>query len=207
MSRHAANIRHWESITASIPWRLDSIEEPGGQRRPHALEESGGQRRLEGLEERGTQRSLESLGGQRRLDGLEELVSQRRLTRLQEQGSQRSLDGREGLGNRGGCIQVGDWIASPTHITGNPPDWVYLVLAKDKATTEVLEFKRSSSTGRIQLTSNQAHTMSTVNKRQVRVLVQENPKAHLKVVRDPPAPGKKGQLFWIFESGFIQDLP
>jgi hypothetical protein len=49
--------------------------------------------------------------------------------------------------------------------------------------------------------------MSTVNKRQVRVLVQENPKAHLKVVRDPPAPGKKGQLFWIFESGFIQDLP
>jgi hypothetical protein len=94
MSRHAANIRHWESITASIPWRLDSIEEPGGQRRPHALEESGGQRRLEGLEEvgsqrrlegleeRGTQRSLESLGGQRRLDGLKELVSQRRPARF-----------------------------------------------------------------------------------------------------------------------------
>ncbi len=87
---------------------------------------------------------------------------------------------------------MGDWIASPTPITGNPPDWVYLVLAKDKATIEVLEFKRSSPTRRIQLTSNQAHTMSTVNKRQVRVLVQENPKAHLKVVRDPPAPGKKG---------------
>jgi hypothetical protein len=49
--------------------------------------------------------------------------------------------------------------------------------------------------------------MSTVNKRQVRVLVQENPKAPLKVARDPPAPSKKGQLFWIFESGFIQDLP
>jgi hypothetical protein len=49
--------------------------------------------------------------------------------------------------------------------------------------------------------------MSTVNKRQVRVLVQENPKAPLKVARDPPAPSEKGQLFWIFESGFIQDLP
>ncbi len=198
MSRHAANIRHWEIIMASIPWRLDGLEEPGGQSRLHGhkepggqrrlddLEELGSQRRLEGLEERGSQRSLdgleergsqrsldgrEGLGGQRRLDGLEELGSRRRLDGLEEWGSQRSLDGREGLGGRGGRIQVGDWIASPTPITGNPPDWVYLVLAKDKDTTEVLEFKRSSPTGRIQLTSNQAHTMSTVNKRQVRVLV------------------------------------
>ncbi|CAM6016855.1 unnamed protein product [Sphagnum balticum] len=183
MSRHAANIRHREIIVASIPWRFDGLEELRSQRRLDSLEELGGQRCLDSLEEQ---------GGQRRLDGLEDL------------GSQRRLDGLEELG---GCIQVGDWIASPTPDTGNPLDWVYLVLAKDKNTTKVLEFKRTSPGGRIQLTSNQAHTMSTLNQRLVRVLAQENPEAPLKVARDPPTPGKKGPVFWIFDSEFIQDLP
>jgi hypothetical protein len=212
-------LRHREIIIASIPWRLDGSEELSGQRRLDGLEELGGQGRLDGLEELGSQRRLDGLKeqcGQRRLDGLEELGSQRRLDGLEEQGGQRRLDGLEELGSQrrldgleelGGRIQVGDWIASPTRDTGNPLDWVYFVLAKDKNTTKVLEFKRTSPNGRIQLTSSQAHTMSTLNMRQVRVLAQENPKAPLKVARDPPAPGKKAPLFWIFDSGIIQDFP
>jgi hypothetical protein len=225
MSQHAANIRHWEIITASIPWRLDRFEETGDQRCPHEQEEPGGLSHLEGLEKFGSQRRLEGLegleaigdqgclhgleepGGLSHLEGLEKFGSQRRFEGPEGRGSQRSIVKPESMSGRGGGIQVGDWIASPTSTTSNPPDWVYLVLAKNKDTAEVLEFKRSSPTGRIQLASNQAHTMSTANKWQVRVLVQENPKAHLKVARDPPAPSKKSQLFWIFESGFIQDLP
>jgi hypothetical protein len=53
----------------------------------------------------------------------------------------------------------------------------------------------------------QALTISTVNYRPIRVLSQEKPGATLKVTRDPPTPGKKAPLYWIFETGFIQDLP
>ncbi len=49
--------------------------------------------------------------------------------------------------------------------------------------------------------------MSTANHRQIRVFAQENPKATLKVARDPPALGKKAPLYWIYDSSFIQDLP
>jgi hypothetical protein len=103
--------------------------------------------------------------------------------------------------------RVGDWIANPRPPVGNPLDWIYLVLTKDKDTATVLEFHRPTPNGRIQLTTNQTHTISTTNHRQVRVLAQENPKATFKVARDSPAPGKKAPLYWIFDFGFIQDLP
>ncbi len=103
--------------------------------------------------------------------------------------------------------RVGDWIANPRPLAGNPLDWIYLVLTKDRDSATVLEFQRTTPNGRIQLTSNQTHTMSTANHRQVRVLAHENPKATLKVARDPLAPGKKAPLYWIYDSGFIQDLP
>jgi len=41
----------------------------------------------------------------------------------------------------------------------------------------------------------------------VRVLHQEKPGVTLKVARDSPTPGKKTLLYWIFETGFIRDLP
>jgi hypothetical protein len=53
----------------------------------------------------------------------------------------------------------------------------------------------------------QALTISTRNYCTIRVLSQEKPNATLKVARDPLAPSKKAPLYWIFETGFIQDLP
>jgi hypothetical protein len=45
------------------------------------------------------------------------------------------------------------------------------------------------------------------NYRTIRVFSQEKLGAILKVARDPPASGKKPPQYWIFEAGFIQDLP
>jgi hypothetical protein len=39
------------------------------------------------------------------------------------------------------------------------------------------------------------------------VLSQENPRATFKVARDPSAPRKKALLYWIYDIGFIQNLP
>jgi len=75
----------------------------------------------------------------------------------------------------------------------------------DKAS--VIEFKNITTNGRIQATTQQALTISTTNYHTVRVLSQKKPGATLKVAKDPPAPGKKPPLYWIFETGFIQDLP
>jgi hypothetical protein len=50
-------------------------------------------------------------------------------------------------------IQVGDWIGNPTPDTGNPLDWVYLVLELTQGKASVLEFKRTTLTGRIQATN------------------------------------------------------
>jgi hypothetical protein len=46
-----------------------------------------------------------------------------------------------------------------------------------------------------------------VDYRSIRVLSQEKPGATLKVAREPPAPGKSPPLYWIFDIGFIHDLP
>jgi len=56
-----------------------------------------------------------------------------------------------------------------------------LVLAKDGETTMVLEFQKTTPSGRIQLTTNQALRISTANYQLVRVLSQENPRAMFKV--------------------------
>ncbi len=78
-------------------------------------------------------------------------------------------------------------------------------LTRDKAS--MLEFKRTTLAGRIQATTQQALTISTMNYHAIRVLSQEKPGATLKVAQDSPTPGKKPPLYWIFETGFIQDLP
>jgi hypothetical protein len=104
-------------------------------------------------------------------------------------------------------IRVGDWIGSPTPDTGNPLDWVYLVLKHTRDKANVIEFKRIALDGRIQITTQQALPISTANYRTVKVLSQEKLGTTLKVAKDPSAPGKKTPLYWIFETGFIQDIP
>ncbi len=70
-----------------------------------------------------------------------------------------------------------------------------------------LNSKGFTPSGRIQLTTNQALRISTANHQPVRILSQESPRATLKVARDPSAPGKKALIYWLFDTGFIQDLP
>jgi hypothetical protein len=41
----------------------------------------------------------------------------------------------------------------------------------------------------------------------VRVLSQEKHGASLKVAKDPPSVNQKNTTFWIFELGFIENLP
>jgi hypothetical protein len=71
----------------------------------------------------------------------------------------------------------------------------------------VVEFNKIAPNGHIQATTHQALTISTTNFRHVRVLSQERHGVILKVTKDLKAPSKKPPLYWIFENGFIQDLP
>ncbi|CAM6056560.1 unnamed protein product [Sphagnum tenellum] len=104
-------------------------------------------------------------------------------------------------------FREGDWIANLTPRRGSPLDWVYLVLEPAGATASMLEFQKITPGGRIQATTNQAIKISTVKHRLVRVLSQERPGVTLKVAREPPAQGKAPFLYWIFDEGFILDLP
>ncbi len=104
-------------------------------------------------------------------------------------------------------IQVGDWIGNPAPSTGNPLDWVYLVLELTRDKASVIEFKKTTFNGRIQAATQQALTISTANYRVIRILSQEKPGATLKVARELPTPSKKPPLYWIFETWSIHDLP
>ncbi len=106
-----------------------------------------------------------------------------------------------------GHFRVGNWITNPTPRRGSPLDWVYLVLEPADATASVLEFQKITPGGRIQAMTNQTIKISTVKHRTVKVLSQERPGATLKVAKEPPAQGKAPLLYWIFDAGFILDLP
>jgi hypothetical protein len=69
-----------------------------------------------------------------------------------------------------------------------------------------LEFRRTAS-GQLRATSYQIHSLLHHNLSSVRVLLQERHGASLKVARDPPSINHKNTTFWIFESGFIKNLP
>jgi hypothetical protein len=47
-------------------------------------------------------------------------------------------------------IQVGDWIGNPSLGTGNPLDWVYLVLELTQDKANVIEFKKTTHNDRLQ---------------------------------------------------------
>jgi hypothetical protein len=74
-------------------------------------------------------------------------------------------------------------------------------------TVSAIEFQRISPSGRIQATSTQVLTLSTDNYLPIRVLSQEKHEVAFRVGREPPTPGKKVPLYWIFEINFIKDLP
>ncbi len=104
-------------------------------------------------------------------------------------------------------IRAGDWFANSSPRASNPLEWVYLVLEPTDDTASVLEFQRITHEGRVQATTNQATRILTTKLRPVRVFSQERPGATLKIAREPPAQGKAPLLYWIFDEGFIRDLP
>jgi hypothetical protein len=68
------------------------------------------------------------------------------------------------------------------------------------------EFKKVSGAGRIQATSSHDVIIPLERYKLVRVLVQEDHNAKLRLAKDVPPPGKRPPIYWIFESGFISDL-
>jgi hypothetical protein len=104
-------------------------------------------------------------------------------------------------------IREGDWIRKSSPGSSNMLDWVYMVLECTSATAKAIEFKKVTPSGRLQVTTNHPLTISTSNYHTVRVLSQEYLGAAFKVAREPPVPGKKPHLYWIHDTGFIQDLP
>ncbi len=106
-----------------------------------------------------------------------------------------------------GLIRAGDWLANTSPRASNPLEWVYLVLEPTGETASVLEFQRTTHEGRIQATTNQATRIHTTKLRPVRVLSQERLGAIFKIAREHPAQGKAPLLYWIFDKGFIRNLP
>jgi hypothetical protein len=104
-------------------------------------------------------------------------------------------------------IREGDWISEPSPDPDTTLDRVYLVLKCVPDTVKAIEFRKITPSGRLQVMAHQHFTISTTNYRPVKVLSQENSGSTLKVARDPSVPRKKPPLYWIHETGFIQDLP
>ncbi len=103
--------------------------------------------------------------------------------------------------------QPGDWIGNIAPSSGAPLDWVYYVLESLPNKTIALEFRRILTNGQIRGTSHQTHSLRSDNHFPVRVLSQEGHGATFRIARELPSASKRTTSYWIFESGFIKDLP
>jgi hypothetical protein len=84
---------------------------------------------------------------------------------------------------------------------------VYQITETNLTSASAKEFRRSSDTGRIQATSAHDTTIPLEGYEPIRVLAQDGHETTLKLAKDLLQPGKKPPIYWIFESGFISDLP
>jgi len=110
----------------------------------------------------------------------------------------------EELNNR---VQAGDWISKPDPNMRTSPDWIYYVLESHRGTAKVIEFKKITPNGIIKATTHAAITLPTKGYRPVRIFSQDTHGSTLKVAKNVPIPGKSPLTFWIFETGFIRELP
>ncbi len=104
-------------------------------------------------------------------------------------------------------LKRGDWVSDPAPPSGPPLEWVYYIIDATLSHAKAIEFKIMTPEGRIQASTNQTITIDTSSYIPVRILSQESAKASLRVAKVLKAPNKKTPTFWIFETGFIQDLP
>ncbi len=102
---------------------------------------------------------------------------------------------------------VGDWVNKRDADQITLPKWVYQITEISHTTASVKEFRRSSSAGRIQATNSHSITIPLEGYTPVIVLAQDGHGATLRPAKDLLLPSKKPPIYWIFESGFISDLP
>ncbi len=102
---------------------------------------------------------------------------------------------------------VRDWVSKKEAKQVTPPEWVYQIIDITHTTANAKEFKKSPDAGGIQATSSHNTIIPLEGYTPVRVLAQEGHGATLKLAKDVPSPGKKPPIYWIFEFGFISDLP
>ncbi len=103
--------------------------------------------------------------------------------------------------------QLGDWVNISAPRSGELLEWVYYVMDALPDKVLALEFKRASANGQLRATSYQVHPLPHTNLSLVRVLSQERHDASLKVAGDPPSANHRSTTFWIFETGFVENLP
>jgi len=101
----------------------------------------------------------------------------------------------------------GDWISDPAPSTGAPLEWIYFILDTTPSQARAVELKRMTPNGRIQAATNQVITIAIDFLVPVRILFQESFRAILRIAKELKTLNKKTPIFWIFEVGFIQDLP
>jgi hypothetical protein len=102
---------------------------------------------------------------------------------------------------------VGDWVSKKESDQTAPPEWVYQITDTTHASASAKEFKKLFSAGRIQATSSHDVIIPLEGYKPVRVFAQEGHGATLRLAKDVPPPRKRPPIYWIFESGFISDLP
>ncbi len=90
---------------------------------------------------------------------------------------------------------VGDWVNKKESDRTAPPEWVYQITDTTHATASAKEFKRSSNAGRIQATSSHDVIIPLEGYKPVRVLVQEDHDATLRLAKDVPPPGKRPPIY------------
>jgi hypothetical protein len=102
---------------------------------------------------------------------------------------------------------IGVWVNKKEADQTAPPEWVYQITDTNLTTTSAKEFRRSSSASRVQATSSHCTIIPLEGYEPIRVLAQDGHGTTLRLAKDLLPPGKKPPIYWIFESGFISDLP
>jgi hypothetical protein len=100
-----------------------------------------------------------------------------------------------------------DWVSDPSPPSGPPLKWVYYIIDATPNHATAIEFKKMTPAGHIQAYTNQTITIATSSYLPIRILSQENARMSLRVAKALKTPNKKTPIFWIFETGFIKDLP
>jgi hypothetical protein len=85
---------------------------------------------------------------------------------------------------------VGDWISKNEPDQTAPPDWIYQITNTNHDIASAKEYKKSSSTGRIQATSSHDVIIPLERYKPVKVLEQERHGATLRLAKGFPPQGK-----------------